>query len=145
MEKIKDNTKNGKCSRCGKCCANILFLTSSEILRIQKYIKTHNIQPINRNSALLSSSDNYVNCCPFLSKENLCLIYNVRPKICEEFSCGYYCDLRTDMGIDYRHIKAVNMLKTFFPNEYCPCDDQELNLLNKKIKNLQKSFSNKKI
>lgn len=136
--------KNNKCLKCGKCCANILLLTSMEIQRIKKYIKENNIVPVNRNSVVLFSSTAYVDCCPFLTKENLCSIYEVRPKICKEFKCSSFCDLTDTNQTDYKNVNAINMMRTFFPNEYCPYDDNNLKIMNQKLNNLSKKIYNRK-
>ena len=140
---MNGNVEKRKCSKCGKCCANILLLTSSEITNIQKFIRKNNIKPVNRNSIVFLSDKEYVNCCPFLSKEMLCNIYSVRPQICREFECSTFCDLNKNTKMNYQNIKAINMLKTFFPNEYCPENDEELNIINKRINELAKIIGGK--
>lgn len=141
---IINNTKEAECLRCGKCCANVLLLTPMEIQSIKKHIKKNNVQPTNRNSIMLFSSQGYVDCCPFLTKENLCAIYTVRPKICKEFKCSSFCDLTDNNQTDYKNVKATNMMKTFFPEEYCPYDDSNLDVINEKINNLNKKIYNRK-
>jgi hypothetical protein len=42
--------------------------------------------------------------------------------------------------MDYRNIKAINMMKTFYPNEFCPFNDEILNELNEKITQLKKKI-----
>ena len=140
---MKNNLKNNVCLKCGNCCSNILLLTQAEIQTIKTYIKKNNVQPINRNSLLLFASEGYVDCCPFLTKENLCAIYNVRPKICKEFKCSAFCDLEETNQTDYKNVKAVNMMRTFFPDEYCPYDDSKLDVINRRINNLTKKIYNK--
>lgn len=120
-----------QCKKCGNCCSNILMVSSNEIDTIKKYIKKHNISPINRQSIFTE----YIDICPFLKKENgetKCLIYDVRPNICKRYQC--YEEPKYDL--DYRNLKAINMLKTFYPNEFC--QEVDLTELNNRIKRNQK-------
>jgi Fe-S-cluster containining protein len=130
--KWKDNTKNGECSNCGKCCTNILLLTADEITKIKKFINFNKIKPVNRNNFLTS----YVDICPFLSNDKKCLIYEVRPQICQNFICKTEYD---DKFLNYKQIKAINMLKTFFPNEYC--EDVDLTEINNRLRNFKKNIN----
>lgn len=123
-----NNTINGKCSGCGNCCSNILLLTEKEINKINKYIKKYKIKPINRNSIL---NTEYKDVCPFLNNDNKCNIYPIRAKICKTFMC----DNSKREDIDYLNVKVVNMIKTFFPKEYCP--EIDLSFIEKRIKELQ--------
>lgn len=117
-----------QCMSCGKCCANILLVSSSEMKKIKKYIQTNKIKPINRQSIMLP----YQDICPFLTQDNKCNIYEVRPAICKRYQC--YEDPGYDL--DYRNLKAINMLQTFYPNEFCPYVD--LTAINENIKNKNK-------
>ena len=126
----KNNTINGTCSGCGNCCANVLMLTSQEINIIKKYIKKHNIQAVNRNTIF-----NFVNICPFLNQENKCNIYDVRPEICKKFSCDIN---NSDNLTDYTNVKAVDMISTFYPNEFS--EKVDLTEINKRITILQKKI-----
>jgi Fe-S-cluster containining protein len=119
-----------KCKGCGKCCANILMLHSKEIDAIKKYISKNNIKPINRNNVFQT-----VNVCPFLSENNKCLIYPVRSEMCQKFSC----DKSEQEELNYKGIKAINMLLTFFPNEYCS-NPPDLTEINDRIKKLVKKI-----
>ena len=132
-------SEKSSCKKCGACCANFLLLSNEEILQIKQYIINNNIKPVNRNSPLIMDGT-YDNCCPFLTKENLCAIYSVRPSICKEFECSAFCDTTQSNQMDYRNIKAINMMKTFYPNEFCPFDDKILNELNKKLIQLKKKI-----
>lgn len=103
------------CGRCGECCQNTLLLSDAEIQTINRYIKKNNIIPINHNNIF---SKGYQDICPFLDKNNSCLIYEVRPEICRRFFCSKFLD--NDITLDHKNKKAINMLLTFFPNAYCP-------------------------
>ena len=120
---------SGSCQQCGKCCANVLLLSDAEIKKIKKYILTHNIQSVNRQSVLLP----YQDICPFLTTDNKCNIYEVRPSICKRYQC--YEEPKYDL--DYRNLKAINMLKTFYPKEYCAnIDLSQINADIKKYKTI---------
>jgi Fe-S-cluster containining protein len=128
----QNNTKNNQCSCCGTCCDNILLLTSDEIYQIKHYIKQHNIKCVNRNTIF-----NYAGKCPFLNEQNKCNIYEVRPKVCQTFICND--DPREDL--DYQNIKAINMIATFYPKEYC--QNIDLSYYNDKIKVLSNILKRK--
>lgn len=76
-------TCNGKCSGCGQCCGDILYLSKKEIKEIDKYIKKHNIKATSKSIMV-----EYDNTCPFRDNENkICKVYEVRPQICRVFKC----------------------------------------------------------
>lgn len=83
-----DLTDNGKCTGCGECCSNLLPMTNEEITTIRKYIKKHNIK---ENKHIFPLANHLIDMtCPFLDdskKCDKCKIYEVRPKICRDFSC----------------------------------------------------------
>ena len=130
IELRQNNTNNGQCSACGKCCANVLMLNEKEIDIIKKYINKHNILPVNRNTIF-----SFVNICPFLSKNNKCNIYEVRPDICRKFSCDK--SISQDLS-DYTNVKAIDMMSTFYPNEFS--EKPDLTEINNRIKILQKKI-----
>ena len=139
MNGVKDNTIDGQCSKCGKCCSNILLLREQEIKKIKKFIKQNNIKCNNKNSVMLNTSGGYIDRCPFLSNDNLCMIYEVRPEICKEFKCSSYCDVE-NTNMNYKNVRAINMLKTFYPDEYCPYNGIDLDLINQRLNNLSKQI-----
>jgi len=81
------------------CCSNILPLTTKEIKKIRRYIKKHRIKPVSN----LGGLD-----CPFCdySKQDKCLIYEVRPEICRKFFCKGEMRKRLD-GI--KNMRPVSM------------------------------------
>ena len=89
MKSIQDNTRKGKCIKCGECCSNLLPLSHSEIERIRAYILEHQI-----------SMQGHVPDCPFLSPERRCTVYEVRPLICRI----YKCNIR---GLSYRDFQLM--------------------------------------
>ena len=118
MEYFKkiDHTINGCCSGCGDCCANVLPISKEEVGRIKQYIKKNNIVPVNRNNVL---SEEYIDICPFLSKDNRCNIYELRPEVCKSFMCCNILDSKKEL-VNHKTKEVTNLLKTFFPNSYCP-------------------------
>ena len=119
-----------KCNQCGKCCANVLMLSKREIDKIKKYIKKNNISVINRNNVFLEED---VNICPFLSEDNKCNIYEVRPSICRSFNCNP----ELDKNMDYKDVKAINMLLTFGPKDTFSVHAPDLTSINEHITELQ--------
>ena len=78
---IKDCSINGKCSKCGECCSNILPVCQEELYTIASYVIEHKIRP---QKQLLVMQNKLM--CPYFNGEK-CLIYEVRPLICKEFYC----------------------------------------------------------
>ncbi len=82
-------TKDGKCSRCGGCCASILPLSEADVKRLRKFAKKKNITP-----KLPDGDDVIYLHCPFLAADPVapgqkrCLCYEVRPMVCRTFSCA---------------------------------------------------------
>lgn len=130
-----------ECSRCGKCCANILLLSDKEVQKIKQYLKKHpTIKVYNRNSMLMKED---VNICPFLQTyndgEQFCAIYSVRPSICR----GFNCKEEYKKPMDYKNVRAVNMLFTFGGNNQFSIKAPDLKPINDRIKELQKKINQK--
>ena len=76
------------CTKCANCCKILgpLF-TESDISRIAKHF--HMRLPVFEDMYLRVDEDNdkvfKSMPCPFLGEDNLCFIYDVRPKACREF------------------------------------------------------------
>ena len=127
------NNENLTCANCGKCCANFLMLSKKEVSQIKEYIKLHNIQPTNFNMVLDQEQQNI---CPFRDIDNKrCKIYEVRPSICQTF----YCSENSNF-MNYDGVKLINLLETFFPNEYTN-KKPNLSAQNKHIADLQKKLN----
>ena len=80
-------TIDGKCSRCGECCKDILPIDYVELARIKKYVKEHHI--VQQEHHLKQNTIDMT--CPFLNidgDEKKCVIYPVRPQICKKFICS---------------------------------------------------------
>lgn len=83
---VWDYTKNGECSGCGNCCGNILPISSKEIKRIKRYVEKYGIrEQIRRYPTSAPTLDMQ---CPFRDEiGKRCVIYPVRPAICQDFRC----------------------------------------------------------
>lgn len=99
---IIDFSINGKCSKCGECCSNILPVSQKEVNKIQEYVIKNNIKP---QKQMLIMQNKLT--CPYYNGKK-CLIYEVRPLICREF----YCNKKPDL----------EMAKKFIEDEYITVD-----------------------
>lgn len=144
----KDFTKDGKCTKCGNCCANIISVTPKEIKRISKYVKENNIKPIHHGD-LKTENAIIDSMCPFLkyNEDNTktCIIYNERPEVCKKYICSESeLDLANKFLIDIQkgkldakefleNRKDMNLQQELFPDEYSPAtgDFVIVNNLNK--------------
>lgn len=123
------------CSKCGKCCTDVLMATDQEIKKIKEYVKKYNIKPVNRNTIFDKEQKNI---CPFLNKDNICLIYPVRLKMCQRFFCG---NKKEDNGLEtYKNVKVISMMQTFFPNEFMTNSPFDLTCENLRLKNFQEKI-----
>lgn len=86
---LKDLTVNGKCSQCGGCCTRILPMTEKEVTRIENYIKTKKLK---KPPKFLAFHNPTSMMCAFLTGENKCSIYSVRPAVCRNFICSASMD-----------------------------------------------------
>lgn len=112
MSSMVDRTENGICpDNCSLCCSDILVLSEQDVSRIKKYLKKHpEIKPYNYTPVL---SSNYIDKCPFNNPDtHKCMIYSVRPQICENFSCHRFNNPNYK-PMDYRNKHIRSMLKTF--------------------------------
>ena len=115
---IKDFTHGGECSGCGNCCSNFLPLMDSEISRIRRYVKKHNIKP---HRIVAPTAEFLIDAtCPFLDKtksDNKCKIYHIRPYICKCFCCsdkGSIIKYLNDKTLMTNEFNVVDMRMTFF-------------------------------
>lgn len=123
------------CSKCGKCCTDVLMATDQEIKKVKEYIKKYNIKPVNRNTIFDKEQKNI---CPFLNKDNICLIYPVRLKMCQRFFCG---NRKEDNGLEtYKNVKVISMIQTFFPDEFMTNSPFDLTYENLRLKNFQEKI-----
>ncbi|MBU0894595.1 MAG: YkgJ family cysteine cluster protein [Nanoarchaeota archaeon] len=68
---MKKREKEIKCKHCGECCKRLNF-TDKLIISLNTF------------SFMFSKK------CKFLNQDNLCKIYNNRPKICRDWICGVF-------------------------------------------------------
>ena len=115
---VYDFTVDGKCSGCGNCCSNLLWLSETEITKIRRYIKKHRIREQKHFvPAVLEDPDVVDLTCPFLdeSKEkDKCVIYPVRPAICSSFLCSDQEETRQRLKESQDRRKLVSLRDTFF-------------------------------
>lgn len=108
----------GKCKRCGKCCRNILFSTKDGYIKSEelfnKMKKKYRYYRNFRISGVVKDKQEFQNGaltfeCKFISKNNKCLIYPIRPIFCRDYpninpdliyngvtmldGCGFYFDV----------------------------------------------------
>ena len=115
----RDYTCNGKCSNCGNCCIPWCPITKEEYKIIKTYIKKHNIKPVplyTKNTEGLVDSY-FLDCCFHDRLNKKCLIYEVRPEVCRNFSCAHSFK-RVDKDRRYYDKRAYyngRHLDRFFP------------------------------
>ena len=108
----------GKCKKCGRCCRNILFSTSQGYVKSkEEFEKMQKKYPYYRNykiSGVVKDKMDFQNGaltfeCRFISKNNRCKIYFIRPLFCRDYpfvdsnliyngvemlvGCGYYFEV----------------------------------------------------
>jgi Fe-S-cluster containining protein len=114
---VKDFTKDGTCSGCGNCCSNFLPISDTEIKRIQRYVKEHDIKeyvcryPVSKPVVDIT--------CPFRNDgAKKCTIYPVRPAICQDFQCDKSKkNLELNKALYHGKYAPVDMRATFFGRE----------------------------
>lgn len=108
----------GKCKRCGNCCRNILFSTSEGYVKDEKIFKQMQKKYKHyrnyRITGVVKEKKDFQNGaltfeCKFISKDNKCKIYLLRPIFCRDYpninpqliyegvtmldGCGFYFDV----------------------------------------------------
>ena len=108
----------GKCKRCGRCCRNILFSTKEGYIKDENIFKDmqkkYHYYKNFRISGKIENKQDFQNGaltfeCKFISKNNKCLIYPIRPIFCRDYpninpeliyngvemldECGFYFDV----------------------------------------------------
>ena len=108
----------GKCKKCGACCRNILFSTQEGYIKsketFEQMRKKHRYYRNFRISGVVSEKQDFQNGaltfeCKFITKNNKCLIYPIRPLFCRDYpsinqdliysgvtmldECGFYFDV----------------------------------------------------
>ena len=113
---VYDFTVDGKCSGCGQCCSNYLPVGQGEVDKIRRYINKYGIKEVTRFSPCKNQVDMV---CPFRSDvEGKCLVYPVRPAICEDFRCDKpRKKIAADKEKYHGKYRVVNMRYEFFGHE----------------------------
>lgn len=114
---LHDYTVNGECSNCGQCCSNFLPVGKHEVERIRRYIKKHKIEAQVRRYPTRKHMIDFV--CPFRAEgEKKCLIYPVRPAICQDFRCDKPSrGIMADKAMYHGKYPAIDMRATFYGGE----------------------------
>ena len=108
-------TKDGKCTRCGACCGDLLPIGDNDILRIRNYLKLHPVQECRHLAPTSSPTED--DTCPFRDNDRrICTIYAARPEICRDYICSLPA---SGKGLDiekYRkqHTRPQSMRELFF-------------------------------
>lgn len=114
---VFDYTKDGECSCCGECCADLLPVSDIEIRRIKKYMAKHGIKE--QKHFVPYARPTYDFTCPFRNNlERKCVIYEVRPAIYRDFRCDKpRKEIDADKALYHGKYAAVSMRETFFGRE----------------------------
>jgi len=100
------------CKGCGECCSNLLPISVREYATIKAYIEKHDIKE-QKNVVAVEDIN-----CPFMDlskKKDRCLIYEVRPLICKDYTCEAYYNHeppKADFSQEARY--PVNMRGLFY-------------------------------
>ena len=82
-----NNCRDGQCTHCGECCADLLPLTPGELEKIRRYVKKHNIKE-HRQAPFWDRGATDLT-CPFRNQQTQrCDVYPARPLICKAFICS---------------------------------------------------------
>lgn len=107
MIHMTNYTINGNCSNCGECCSDILPLNEKEIVKIDKYLKTHKLK---KHHEFLNDAR-----CPFRNDvERKCEIYEVRPYICQMFKCDTQPEQAEWQRDEINKVRKVRSMKELF-------------------------------
>ena len=106
LNSIYHKIPSGSCNGCGNCCEESVHLFYSEFLSIYQYLEKENkvdetlekVKTFHRNEWAKPQK------CVFLTKDNLCEIYAVRPLVCRLF--GHKS--KHQHNKDYKKIKKRN-------------------------------------
>ena len=60
-----------------------------------------------------------------------------------QFECSSFCDISYSNETNFKDTQAINMIKTFYPDEFCPNIDKEIDDINRHMNNLKKKIYNK--
>jgi len=87
LNKVYKTIPSGKCKACAKCCHESVHAFYIEFLNIYDYVVKNDMLDMVMDRV----ENHYFNelikhqACPFLNKDNSCMIYPVRPYVCRLF------------------------------------------------------------
>ena len=114
------------CLDCANCCKTVgpLF-NSKDITRISKHLKLSQGDFTKKYLRIDEDNDFVVNVlpCPFLSSDNHCNIYSIRPKACKDYPLT---DLKGQKKLLKLHIEN---------SKHCPAVNEVFNHINNKLGN----------
>lgn len=112
-DNLYNYTVDGKCSKCGNCCSDILPLSDDEIRRIRKYICRNGIEESKHLIPLASQAMDLT--CPFRDNgQKICTIYEIRPEICRQFICDSAQRAKINRELLKVGRRVYSMRETFF-------------------------------
>lgn len=84
-----NNCKNEKCSKCGECCTPFLPMTKNEVKMVRDYLKNHSkIKEKALENPIFKDGKIIIRCCFYDANKKECMIYPVRPLICQMYKCN---------------------------------------------------------
>ncbi|MCH4887321.1 YkgJ family cysteine cluster protein [Acidaminobacter sp. JC074] len=107
LNDIYSEIPSGKCNGCAKCCVESVHAFYVEFLNIYKYVQDKGMY----ETIMKRIEDHYFNelvvkqACPFLTTENTCMIYEVRPYVCRLFGHS----TRQEHEANYQNILEQNL------------------------------------
>lgn len=93
----KNFEKNGECSKCGACCAAILYLTDQEIEDLKVYARDHGYMDKRPNGPAWATCVLDLDCMFLNRTTKRCEIYDHRPSVCRVFRCSMTMGERDDV------------------------------------------------
>ncbi len=92
------------CLDCANCCSSIPpIVTKTDAARIAKEFGMKPAEFEKQYLTVDDDGDTVMNTspCPFLQKDNMCLIYDIRPKACRQFPHTDNLDFSKNMKLHY--------------------------------------------
>ena len=84
-----NNCKNGKCQKCGECCTPFLPMTKNEVKTIKNYLERHpDVAEKAYKMPIFKDGNAIIRCCFYDPTEKKCMIYPIRPLICQLYKCN---------------------------------------------------------
>lgn len=74
------------CRKCGKCCSVLAIRVPVENRDLQDFFSARGLKQDEDDPEVILIPS----ICQYLTHENLCNVYNVRPEICKKFPVGGY-------------------------------------------------------